>query len=89
MNLAQFARSFSKFFRDDTPHSLNRLLVALVVVNGLLMGWYTLTVETANATDAAMIVGAIITLAGGWKGWQKSQELKSKAQQPGAPKNGN
>jgi hypothetical protein len=68
----------ARFLRDDTPESLNRLLVLLIVVNGLAMGWATLVFESVNATDALMIAGGVCGIAAGWKGWQKSQELKSK-----------
>jgi hypothetical protein len=68
----------ARFLRDDTAESLNRLLVLLIVANGLAMGWVTLVIESVNATDALMIAGGVCGIAAGWKGWQKSQELKSK-----------
>lgn len=68
----------TRFLRDDTPESLNRLLVLLIVANGLAMAWVTLVVDDVNATDALMIGGGVCGIAATWKGWQKSQELKSK-----------
>lgn len=68
----------AKFLRDDTPESLNRLLVFLVVVNALAMGWFVLIGGSETVEDALKISGALLAIAGGWKGWQKSQELKSK-----------
>ena len=71
-------RFIANFFREGTPESLNRLLVFLIVLNGLAMAWVTLVLDEANATDALMIGGGICAIAGGWKGWQKSQELKNR-----------
>jgi len=71
----------SGFFEDGNGKlSITRVCFFLLIINGLLMAWYILltNIDTAVVTNAAMIIGTIVTASGALKVLQKQQEKKEK-----------